>query len=145
MPADRTLPEPSALVRRAVELARVDLEVGGATGFKLSVAPESGDPTFWLVMLGAPDGVGSGFGVSVEGEGFESVLATVADRLQDVWIDHVWEARPRCPLHEHPLNALELDGEAVWVCPAESGWKRPIGSLATDVEYLAAVEHSPGV
>jgi hypothetical protein len=143
MAADPILREPSALVRRAVELARVDLEVGGATGFRPSVAPEPGDPTFWLVNLAA-HGQGSGFGVSVEGEGFESLLATVADRLQDVYIDHLWEARPRCPLHEHPLNALELDGEAVWVCPAESAWRRPIGSLATDVDYLAALEHLPG-
>ena len=37
-------------------------------------------------------------------------------------------------------DAWELDGEAVWVFPGESGWKRPIGALATDPEYLAPVQ-----
>jgi hypothetical protein len=127
-----------------VEVARLDLEVGGATGFGPSIAPEPGDDSFWMVFLGQ-GGQGSGFGVSVEGESFVGVLVTVADRLQDVYIDHLWEARPRCPFHEHPLSACELDGEAVWACPAESGWKRPIGSLATDLGYIAAVEHPPGL
>jgi hypothetical protein len=140
---DPTVLEPGALVRRAVEVARLDLEVGGATGFRPSVAPEPGDDSFWMVFLGQ-GGQGSGLGVSIEGESFVSVLATVADRLQDVYIDHLWEARPRCPVHEHPLSACELDGEAVWICPGESGWKRPIGSLATDLGYIAAVGHPPG-
>src|SRR5688500_11362642 len=102
MGAGRTSLEPSAVLRRAVELARVDLEVGGATGFSPSIAPQRDNPSWWLVDMTAQVGGGGGFGVSVEGESFGSLVSTVADRLQDVYIDHLWEARPRCPLHEHP-------------------------------------------
>jgi hypothetical protein len=132
--------EPSERLSRAVELARADLEVGGATGFRPSIAREPGDDDFWMVYLGR-GGQGSGFGVPVEGESSGSLLVVVADRLQDVYIDYLWEARPRCPLHEHPLAAREQDGEAMWVCPAGSGWMRPVGGLATDLEYQAAIGH----
>jgi hypothetical protein len=136
--------EPSERLSRAVELVRADLEVGGATGFRLSPVRESGDDEFWVVYVGQR-GQGSGFGVPVEGESFASLLVIVADRLQDVYIDLLWEARPRCPLHAHPLVAREHDGESAWVCPAESGWKRPIGSLAGDYGYVAAIEQPPGL
>jgi hypothetical protein len=139
---DRTALEPSVLVRRAVELAGSIFELGGSTRFHVSIAPEPGEASTWLVYL-EEGGQVSGFGVSIDGESLEGLVATVADRLQDAYIDHLWEARPRCPLHEHPLTASTLEGEAVWACPAESGWKRAVGSLATDPNYLAAIEQPP--
>jgi hypothetical protein len=72
------------------------------------------------------------------GQAWPDLVATVADGLQEAYIDEFWEARPRCPFHEHPLDA-RVDGDtAIWACP-HGIWKRPIGSLADDAEYLASI------
>jgi hypothetical protein len=63
----------------------------------------------------------------------------VADGLQEAYIDEYWQARPRCPFHEHPLSA-DVDGDiAIWGCP-RGIWKRPIGSLTEDAEYLSSLD-----
>lgn len=50
----------------------------------------------------------------------EQAIAATADGLQD----QVLEAGhgrpvPPCPGHPHPLQALEIDGVASWVCPKD--------------------------
>jgi hypothetical protein len=73
------------------------------------------------------------------GQAWPDLLATVADGLREAYIDDFWEARPRCPFHEHPLNAT-VDGDiAMWACP-HGIWTRPIGSLTADPAYLASLD-----
>jgi hypothetical protein len=132
-----------ALIARAVDLVRGDLESGGATGFGVSIVREPGDDRAWTVKVSdGPWRSGVG-GLMPQGATATSLLVIVADRLQDAYIDLLWEARPRCPLHEHPLTADDIGDKGVWVCPAGSGWSRPIGGLATDREYLAAIGSPP--
>ena len=82
-------------------------------------------------------------GLMASAEHSDDLLVIVADRLQDAYIDLLWEARPRCPLHHHPLNADDIGDKPAWVCPKGTGWTRPIGSLGTDREYLAAIASPP--
>ncbi|MFF3670706.1 hypothetical protein [Microtetraspora malaysiensis] len=52
-------------------------------------------------------------------------IANLASNLQDHMIEATWgQALPACPGHTHPLNPDVIDGEALWLCPAEPGKHR---------------------
>jgi hypothetical protein len=57
------------------------------------------------------------------------ILVKMADGLQDAALDLTSEPSPPCPLHgRHPLKAVEIDNEAMWVCPdATDTWRSQIG------------------
>lgn len=56
----------------------------------------------------------------------EAALVDVADRLQDEVIEAEQAARPKCPLHGHPLDASLRSAVAMWTCPA-CAWECRIG------------------
>jgi hypothetical protein len=67
--------------------------------------------------------------IDVSDDPAKSCIA-LADQAQDlltVWSDIYW---PRCPLHDHPLNAnLDDAGTPVWICPKLSEAACRIGDL----------------
>lgn len=128
---------PPLLLQRAVELATADIDAAGPTGGVVSYERSAEADDAWLVWVVYPGG-GTGFTARAGAE-WPTLLAWVADNVQEAYIDTFWQTRPRCPFHGHPLRPINADGEAVWSCPAGE-WRRPIGSLANDAEYLAAIQ-----
>lgn len=61
------------------------------------------------------------------------LLVIWADWLQEQFFPETrgaWgEARPECPGHPHPASALEVDSEALWVCPVDGRRIGRIGEL----------------
>lgn len=50
----------------------------------------------------------------------ERAIAATADGIQDQVLEATHGlAVPPCPGHPHPLQALEIDGVASWVCPKD--------------------------
>ena len=122
-------------LERAAELAAADILAG--TGGRVWLSYE--DIGNGQLMVRASFRVG-GTGVFANvGQAWPELLSTVADGLQEAYVDEFWEARPRCPFHEHPLNAT-IDGDAaIWACP-HGIWQRPIGALTDDAEYLSSLD-----
>ncbi len=64
----------------------------------------------------------------------EELIVTWADLLQEQFFPEsvgAWgDARPECPGHPHPAQAVELDGQAWWICPADGRRIARIGRLA---------------
>jgi hypothetical protein len=122
-------------LQRAAEVAAADIVAGMDTRVRLSYE-DQGDGR-WMVLARFGKG---GTGVFANaGQAWPDLLATVADGLREAYIDEYWEARPRCPFHEHPLSAT-VDGDtAIWACP-HGIWKRPIGGLTDDPEYLSSLD-----
>jgi hypothetical protein len=75
-----------------------------------------------------------GSDVAVPPQLCSTFTVAVADGLQQAFSEHLWHARPRCPLHEHPLSPEEAEGQARWTCPTTGAWSCPIGAYheATD-------------
>jgi hypothetical protein len=117
----------------ALEPVLRDLEHAGA------VMPEVRDG-HWsdfegqrTAMLYGPDGSGSGVFV-LAGEPLADRVARVADQVQEWAVEALWTAGrpatwPECPDHPdtHPLQAVVLDGRAVWTCPRTGQVVRDIG------------------
>lgn len=91
-----------------------------------------------LVWIWEPPVSGTGrFGVGLEVPDRlaprAELLVSWADALQEQFFPETraaWgEARPECPGHPHPASAIELDGEAWWVCPVDSRRIGRIGQL----------------
>lgn len=122
-------------LQRAAEVAAADIVAGMGTRVRLSYE-DQGDG-HWMVLTWFRGG-GTGVFANV-GQTWPDLLSTVADGLQEAYIDEYWEARPRCPYHEHPLAAT-VDGDtAIWACP-HGIWKRPIGSLTDDAKYFSSLD-----
>ena len=124
---------------------RSDLEAQGRTSISVAcVRFAEGDWRYdhnieWHVEV-LLDGFGGWLPVGSQGWSWPAFLEDVADRMSEEYIDLLWEARPKCPLHEHPLDAHSDEQSAWWSCPAAgTSWMRPIGTLASDPEYLAAL------
>jgi hypothetical protein len=84
-------------------------------------------PSAWIVVAEFGDGTSTGVEITTD-SAHAGILAAAADNLQQAVIDHVREARPKCPYHAHPLVARIVRDGAVWACPRGDGtW--PIGSL----------------
>ena len=92
---------------------------------------ESDTQTLWVSEAGHRGR--SGFGLLDEHRGVE-LLVALADWLQEQFFPEThgaWgEARPECPNHPHPAHAVEIAGEAWWVCPVEGHQIAAIGQLA---------------
>jgi hypothetical protein len=122
-------------VAAAAEPVLHDLAV---VGLRPRVAADRpGDAGEQRAMTWWPDG--TGYGVWVRGdEGFEACVARLADQLQDAAVEAlpglgrpaVWS---ECPDHpgRHPLQALILDGLAVWACPREGRVVARVGELSS--------------
>lgn len=127
--------DPPTEFERAAEIAVADILAGMERRARLSYE-DKGDGR-WMVLVRFGQG---GTGVFADtGQAWADLLSTVADGLQEAYIDDYWEARPRCPFHEHPLNATVKGDIALWACP-HGIWKRPIGSLTGDAEYLSSLD-----
>jgi hypothetical protein len=76
-----------------------------------------------------------GFGLGVPDPTIPRAVlrAEWADQLQEQFFPETqgaWgEARPECPGHPHPAQAIERDGEACWVCPTDGRRIAAIGHL----------------
>ena len=114
-------------VRHALDVALRDFQQPTPVELTFQVGTSGEDE---LVYVGGPDG--SLHGIRVEGSA-DSVLVRVADFLQEHVFDQLavtWgEARPPCPGHPHPANAVLLDQEAWWVCPRTGDRLGRIGVL----------------
>lgn len=66
-------------------------------------------------------------------ESLEQAVCELADELQDFAIDSTGQAWPKCPDHEHPLEAELITGQASWVCPQTSEALYPIGQLPKEI------------
>jgi hypothetical protein len=56
-------------------------------------------------------------------------LAKAADELQDHVVEAIGEAWPKCPNHQHPMQAKIVSADAVWMCPARETPIALIGAL----------------
>lgn len=137
LPPRRTDPPPPVL-QRALELVANDLEPGGAPGITLSVEPGRDDTDAWIVRVSGAAGSGGGSGFLLD-RPFPELVAMLAELVQDHVIDEIWHEWPACPHHGHPLG-IRFDGEtAWWACGTVPDWRRAIGSLADDAEYVSAI------
>jgi hypothetical protein len=118
-------------IEQALDLILKDLEAGGVPlpGIDWSDSWQDWQPSE-SVGLG---GTGVWLNLTLtEAEG----VAVVADQVQDWAVEELWRRRkpsnwPVCPAHPatHPMKAVVLVGEAVWVCPAGGEGKTQIGEL----------------
>ena len=117
---------PPDVLRRAAEIALADVTAPSGEPGTLSYE-HLGDGQ-WLVHV-CFRGAMTGCQVDAT-QDWADLVAALADLSSEALIDELWEAHPRCPLHEHPLLPIAVGGAAVWECPAGE-WSAPIGSLAT--------------
>ncbi len=54
----------------------------------------------------------------------------VASTIQDTVTHGLRAAWPKCPRHDHPLEATVLHGQSVWVCPRDGSFVAEIGALS---------------
>lgn len=81
----------------------------------------------WVVCLFVEDDLRHSFVVDLTAARLLRLTA-IADRLQDFVIEEVQGARPACPIHGHPLNAIVAGDSAEWQCPEDaSTWSCEVG------------------
>lgn len=84
-------------------------------------------------MLFVRDSDGSGVGMPVPCADPAGLAVQIAHGLQDYAVPEsgpLWgEARPACPGHGHPAEAIEHDGVAWWRCPASGRLLARLGAL----------------
>jgi hypothetical protein len=117
---------PAALVE-AAELVLADLLDAAGPEVRLDFTAAPDDARSWRVDAVFAD-MTAGFEVAVGRQRSSAFIVAVADGLQQAFIEHLWAARPVCPLHEHPLSASDAEGQACWTCPSSGVWSCPIGS-----------------
>jgi hypothetical protein len=119
------------------EFARVLETVLRDLRAQCSVQPDVREPEddYPGVILWAPDGSGQGVYAYPDDRPGER-LAEVADQVQEWAVEALWSAGesavwPQCPEHPHthPLEAVLVKSEAVWVCPSNRGVVSPVGEL----------------
>lgn len=103
------------------QLALADLQQPRPIDVRLGYDPKGeGGGMLWLRVAGERGA--TGFWVPDEERGTE-LLVRLADSLQDQFFPETraaWgEARPQCPGHPHPAQAVEIAGEPWWTCPAD--------------------------
>ena len=83
----------------------------------------------WVSEAGQQDRAGFASG---ETRG-ASLLVALADWLQEQFFPETrgaWgQARPECPGHPHPAEAVEIAGEAWWVCPDDGHQIAMVGHI----------------
>lgn len=123
---------PAALVE-AADLALADLRDRGQPDVRLDFQPAPDDARSWRVDAVFAD-MTVGFEVAVAPQPSSALTVAVADGLQQAFIEHLWQARPVCPLHEHPLSAEDAEGQARWSCPTTGVWSCPIGTYHETID-----------
>ncbi len=101
----------------------VEIEVG--------VEPRGEGGIVWFAERGGSGA--AGLGLPDRSARRAEMLVLWADWLQEQFFPETrgaWgEARPERPGHPHPASAVDLDGEAWWVCPVDGRQIGRIGQL----------------
>jgi hypothetical protein len=125
------VPVPDWLMSEVLEPVLHDLQRPRPVEIELGVEPRDEGGTVWFAERGCSGAAGLGL-PDPSGPRAE-MLVSWADWLQEQFFPETrgaWgEARPACPGHPHPASAVELDGEAWWVCPADGRRIGTIGQL----------------
>ncbi len=137
-PVPGPVPEPLAGIALAV---LGDFDYPTPLGLELGYLPLEGfDEGFVELTVTDPaDGTMFGFGITVSASR-ANLTVQIAFGIQEhvSELRRTWgDARPPCPGDTHPADAVELDGEAWWVCPSIKTRIARVGSYATEVH-----EHS---
>ncbi len=114
--ADERVPRVAAAVRTSLLDFLGDAESAIPRDFVVTV--EDGDSPEMLMVFLRRGGFVAGVGVFGTGNRAETFVA-VADRLQDAFTEEFRVATPRCPGHPHPLSAMVIGAEAMWLCPKD--------------------------
>lgn len=117
---------PAVLVE-AADLVLADLRDGDGPDVRLDFRAAPDDARSWRVDAVFAD-MTVGFEVAVSSQRCSAFTVAVADGLQQAFIERLWQARPQCPLHEHPLSPEDAEGQARWTCPTTGAWSCPIGA-----------------
>lgn len=115
-----------------VDTVLPDLQRPGAVRLGLGFEPtEERAGILWVWEVGGSGR--AGFRISDGEASGVDLLVGFADWLQEQVFPETtgaWgEARPECPGHPHAAAAVELDGEAWWVCPMDGRRIGMIGRL----------------
>ena len=115
-------------LREVADAALADLQ--RPTPIRVRLGWESGAGILWVSEAG--ESGKSGFEPWSEAPGAGEVVR-LADWLQEQFFPETrgaWgEARPECPGHSHPAEAVEIGGEAWWVCPVDGRRIAAIGQI----------------
>ncbi len=127
-PARERVPVPDWLMYEVLEPVLADLQ--HPRPIEVIVELELRDDG--ALVLFSERGQAGGFGLGIPGPATprSEMLAEFADQLQEQFFPETrgaWgEARPECPGHPHPAQAIERLGEAWWVCKTDG---RPIARI----------------
>lgn len=87
------------------------------------------------IMMYSPGGSGIGLWVDLSLPAPDRVVQ-VAEQVQDWAVEELWGAGrpavwPECPSHpdSHPMKAIVVEGQPVWVCPVDWTKEAVIGEL----------------
>ena len=129
-PAER-VPVPDWLMREVLEPVLGDLQRPRPIELVVELEPRDQGGLVWFSERGQQGSFG--LGVPDPATPRAALLAEWADQLQEQFFPEThgaWgEARPQCPGHPHPAQAIESDDEAWWVCPTDGGPITRIGHL----------------
>ncbi|MGY2079771.1 hypothetical protein [Modestobacter sp. SYSU DS0657] len=123
-----------AQLTRALAPVLTDLSATGAPVPRIEASDWPDDPGRAGAMLWSADGSGQGVAVTL-GQPYAEQVAAVTDTVQEWAFEALWGSRPTnwppCPRHPttHPLTPTLQDGEAVRVCPRDTGVVSPVGGL----------------
>ena len=130
--AAERVPVPDWFMREVLEPVLGDLQQPRPVDVIVELEPRDHVDLVWFSERGQ---LGSfGLGLPDPTTPRDALLAQWADQLQEQFFPEThgaWgEARPECPGHPHPAQAIERDGEAWWVCPADGRSLARIGHLS---------------
>lgn len=110
------------------DAALADMQRPAPIDVQLGFDPDEG--ILWVSEAG--ESGKSGFEPWSEARGVGEIVR-LADWLQEQFFPETrgaWgEARPGCPGHPHPAEAVEIEGEAWWVCPVDGRRIAAIGQI----------------
>lgn len=111
-----------------VDAALADLQQPTPIEVRLGFDPST--HTLWVSETGERGRAGF---CAEGGESDVELLVEFADWVQEQFFVETrgaWaQARPACPGHSHPAQAVEIAGEAWWVCPVDGRRLGMIGRL----------------
>jgi hypothetical protein len=129
--ARERVPVADWLIREVLEPVLGDLQRPRPIDVIVELEPREDGGLVWFSERGHQGGFGLGFPDPVRPRA--ALLVEWADQLQEQFFPEThgaWgEARPECPGHPHPAQAIERDGEAWWVCPINGCPIARIGQL----------------
>ena len=130
-PARERVPVPDWFMREVLGPVLGDLQRPRPIEVVVELEPRDQGGLVWFSERGQQGSFG--LGISDPAEPRPALLAEWADWLQEQFFPETYgawgEARPECPGHPHPAQAIERDSEAWWVCPTDGRPIAPIGHL----------------